>query len=389
MSPEVILSDSMARRKGKSLRRIKDWHRRFQVGEGGDSPEVTSRQKVSRRAVKLPPERLEAPAENLEYLPKTEGMVLGLFPGGALVGAQERRLLCGIAKTFRAPEGASALAVGDNVTVALVKAEHSDQAAAEDKDRADGMIIARQPRESLLARPQPRSGKRRGAYDDDLFLKVVVANMDALLIVTATRQPPLREGLIDRFLIIAERGELQPFVVINKIDLAEPDQDMLDELEGLEVQTICCSAPRGDGLEELARLLTGRRSILAGASGVGKTTLINALIPGTEAATQSVRLTDERGRHTTAASVVYDLPGGGLIADTPGVRELGIDLKATELPWYFPEFDAYAGKCRFNDCTHTCEPDCAVLAGVESGEISPRRFGSYLRILDSLNENRT
>jgi len=211
--------------------------------------------------------------------------------------------------------------------------------------------------------------------------------MDALLIVAATRQPPLREGLIDRFLIIAERGELQPIVVINKIDLAEPDQAVLGELEGLDVKAICCSALRGDGLEELTSLLTGRRSILAGASGVGKTTLINALIPGIEAATQPVRIADERGRHTTAASVVYHLPGGGLITDTPGVRELGIDLKATELPWYFPEFEAYAGKCRFNDCTHTCEPDCAIVAAVESGEISPRRFDSYLRILDSLKEN--
>jgi len=379
----------MARRKGKSQRRIKDWHRRFQDSEGGDSPEAVSRQKVSQRAVKLPPWRLEAPTENLQDLPKIDGMVLGLFPGGALVGAEERRLVCGIAKTFRAPPGASPLAVGDHVTVALAKGEHADSAAAGDHDRADGMVIARQPRQSLLARPQPRSGKRRGPYDDDPFLKVVVANMDVLLIVVATRQPPLRQGLIDRFLIIAERGELQPIVVINKIDLAEPDQAILDELAGLEIEALCCSALRGEGLERLAGLLAGRRSVLAGASGVGKTTLINALIPGIEAATQPVRLTDQRGRHTTAASVVYRLPGGGLIADTPGVRELGIDLKATELSWYFPEFEALAGKCRFNDCTHTCEPGCAVAAAAQSGQISRRRFQSYLRILDSLKENRT
>jgi len=222
----------MARRKGKSQRRIKDWHRRFQDSEGGDSPEAVSRQKVSQRAVKLPPWRLEAPTENLQDLPKIDGMVLGLFPGGALVGAEERRLVCGIAKTFRAPPGASPLAVGDHVTVALAKGEHADSAAAGDHDRADGMVIARQPRQSLLARPQPRSGKRRGPYDDDPFLKVVVANMDVLLIVVATRQPPLRQGLIDRFLIIAERGELQPIVVINKIDLAEPDQAILEHRGG-------------------------------------------------------------------------------------------------------------------------------------------------------------
>jgi ribosome biogenesis GTPase len=117
---------------------------------------------------------------------------------------------------------------------------------------------------------------------------------------------------------------------------------------------------------------------------VGKTALINALVPGASEATGAVREADGRGRHTTSAALVYDLPGGGIIVDTPGIRELGMNLTAAELPWYFPEFEPLAPVCRFNDCTHTHEPDCAVVAAVEAGQISRRRYESYLRIMDSL-----
>ena len=114
--------------------------------------------------------------------------------------------------------------------------------------------------------------------------------------------------------------------------------------------------------------------------------LINAIVPGAHAATRTVRAADERGRHTTSAAVVYNLSEGGILVDTPGIRELGMRLDATELPWYFPEFEPLAPNCRFNNCTHTHEPECAVIRAVEAGDIVQRRYESYLRILDTLSE---
>ncbi|MCJ7544180.1 MAG: ribosome small subunit-dependent GTPase A [Phycisphaerae bacterium] len=378
----------MARRKGKSQRRIKDWQRAMSSDSMADK--ATSRGRLTRRAVKLPPYRLEAPQDNLELLPKTEGMVTGFFPGGAMVRVGGQVLLCGIAKTFRAPEGSSALAVGDEVTVAMALQEHLSVAAAGDKVRADGMILVRAPRRSALVRPQPRSAKRFDKYETQRLDKVLVANIDQLMIITSTCQPPLRPAGVDRFLIVAERGELAPLLVINKIDLEPADPAVVAGFVELGLKVICCSAVTGEGLEKLRAALAGRRSVLGGASGVGKSTLVNALIPGAAAATRGVRMKDERGRHTTAAARVYDLPPapeggpGGMIVDTPGIRELGIDLTAAQLPWYFPEFEEHGSRCHFKDCTHTHEPDCAVRTAVEAGTIPARRYGSYLRILETL-----
>ncbi len=378
----------MARRKGKSQRRIKDWYNRFVSGDE-DGGTVSRRQKLSsQRAVKLPPSRLDPEADasgHMGELEQVRGMVVSFFPGGAAVRVDASDILCGIAKTFRAPDGASALAVGDDVTVALTGGQHAD-ATDEDRDRADGMILSRELRRTVLARPRPRSGKFRDAYDDEAFEKVIAANMDVLLIVAATRRPALRHGLIDRFLIIAERGELTPVLVINKIDLGRPDPHVLRDFKALDIDILFCSAASGEGLDDLTAALAGKRSVLAGASGVGKTTLVNALLPDVNAVTRTVRDKDERGRHTTSAAVVYDLSCGGLIIDTPGIRELGMKLDADELPWYFPEIEAVAPDCRFNDCTHTHEPGCAVQAAVESATITPRRYNSYLRILEDLDE---
>ncbi|MCD6365787.1 MAG: ribosome small subunit-dependent GTPase A, partial [Planctomycetes bacterium] len=282
-------------------------------------------------------------------------------------------------------EDTSALAVGDDVTVALTRQDHSDASDA-DRDRADGMILSRGPRRSALARPRPRSSRRRGAYDDQTFDKVIAANIDVLLIMVATRDPPLRHGLIDRYLIIAERGELTPLLVLNKIDLGRGDETVLADFETLGIDIFLCSAETGEGVEDLASALKGKRSVVAGASGVGKTTLINRMIPGADAVTRRIRGKDGRGRHTTSAAVVYDLPGGGMIVDTPGIRELGMELQPDELPWYFPEFEALAPGCRFNNCTHTHEGDCAVRRAVETGQIPARRYKSYLNILATLDQ---
>ncbi len=425
----------MAKRKGKARQRI-NWGQRYDAGQAQD--EFAPRQKLSRRAIKIPAGRVAVEQENVELLPKREGMVVAMFPGGAIVRTAQvcdagvppacvadvssacaegvspspddivygstpgngkdadkmsathegkmpsSHLICSIAKMFRAPEGSTALAVGDNVTVALTDPEHVSGQTQDDKDRADGMILLRHPRSTALSRPELRSGKHTDPYSTETFEKVIVANMDVLLIVASTVQPPLRHGLIDRFMIAAERGELKPMLVVNKIDLAPPDAEVLGDFSGLGLEILNVSALVGTGVEALQGRLAGCRSVLAGPSGVGKSTLVNALVPGAAAATGLVRFKDKRGRHTTASANVYDLPGGGTLVDTPGVRELGVRMGAAELSWYFPEFAPFAPGCKFRDCTHTHEPQCAVRDAVEQGQVLARRYGSYVRILETI-----
>ena len=420
----------MAKRKGKSQHRM-NWQQQYEHGEE-DRPQFSARSKLTQRQVKLPSGRDPTELENVESLPRTEGMVVGLYPGGVAVlprgagvspacfadvssapsgeagltsssdqpnGAHNagetpaprpapRVLFCGVAKAFRVPGGAehaSAVAVGDFVTEALTRREHA-QGQQADKSRTDGLILLRQKRRSVLSRPQPRSGKRRDEHNTEFIEKVIVANMDVLLIVASSAQPPLRQGLIDRFLIIAERGGLTPVLAINKIDLGAPDEAVVAGLSGLGVTMRLVSAATGEGLASLREELAGKNTVLAGQSGVGKSTLVNAMVPGAQAATREIRMKDQRGRHRTTSASVYDLPGGGLLVDTPGVRELGVFLNAAELPWYFPEFELLAASCKFRDCTHTHEPSCAVQQAVEDGAIPSRRYESYLRILETLEQ---
>mgnify|MGYP002641316784 CR=1 FL=1 len=368
--------------KGKSRRRIKN----FDADRSDRKLDQSATQvPITERAVKIPASRLDAPHENLEALPKVTGLAVGFYPGGAMVRRGDETLLCAIAKTFRAPEGSSPLAVGDEVTVAMTQDEHSGQAAQRDKDRTDGFIIAREKRRTLLARLQPMSAKRIEEHDGAVFLKVIAANMDVLMIITAIRRPRLSLRLIDRFLIAAQRGEMEPILVVNKIDLTRPNAELREELAVRHIKVFECSAETREGLDDLAAALAGRRTVLAGASGVGKSTIINALLPHANAATRLIRNKDNRGRHTTSAAVVYDIADEGMIVDTPGIRELAMDIPAEELPWYFPEFEPYAGKCRFNNCTHTHEPDCAIIDAVEADDIPFDRYESYVRLLESMD----
>ncbi|MCY2930705.1 MAG: ribosome small subunit-dependent GTPase A [Planctomycetota bacterium] len=368
----------MAKGKGKKSRRIRDWQQRYQGAEE-DRDLTARRQKVAARGVKIPADRLEAPETNLEELPKADS------PAMVVVRVGDEHLRCAIVKTFRSPERASALAVGDEVTLALSR---SDPGAAQesDGDRVDAMILSRAPRRSALSRPQPRSDKKHGLYDYEPFEKVIVANMELLAIVVSVNYPPIRPRLIDRYLIAAERGEMAVLLIVNKIDMEPAPAWLAEEMARRGIAMTACSAATGQGMDALADALRGRRSVLAGASGVGKSTLINALIPGAEAFTQEVKEKTLRGRHTTTAACVYDFPGGGLVVDTPGIRELGMPIDPAQLAWYFPEFDPFAQSCHFSDCTHTHEPGCAVIAAVENSQVSRRRYDSYVRLRESLDD---
>lgn len=373
----------MAFRKGKAQRRVKDLAGLERSDEADD---VFDRESLQLQRVKLPSDRdTRVPTEEeLADRPRGEGMVTALFPGGAYVRIGPSDLLCSLAGTFRPPKNTSALAVGDEVTVAMVGEAANMGKDDMDKQRSDGIILFRQTRRTMLSRPQPTSGKRREKYEEEVFEKVVAANMDILAVVASVKSPRIRLALIDRFCIVAERGDMKPIVVINKIDLAKPDKAMLGELTEGGVQVLQVSAKRNIGLDELRAAMAGKRTVLAGASGVGKSSLVNALVPGAVQATGEIRQKDQRGRHVTAATTMHELPGGGLLIDTPGVRELALEMDVAELTYYFPDIAAVAPQCHFNDCSHTHEPECAVQAAVEEGKISPRRYASYLRILDTL-----
>lgn len=242
-----------------------------------------------------------------------------------------------------------------------------------------GVITAVLPRERVLLRSAPRRGRRGGAARP----QVLAANVEQAVIVVALREPPPRTGLIDRMLVAAHAAGLDALLCLTKADLAPPAEAealaAVYEPLGMPVRVV--SAWRAQGLESLAQALAGRTSVLAGHSGTGKSTLLNALA-GTD---QRVAALDDtaRGRHTTATARLIPLPGGGAVIDSPGVREFGLyGIAPHDLARHFPDFRAVAERCGFRDCLHREEPRCAVRAALEGGGLPPARYDSYRRLLD-------
>lgn len=259
------------------------------------------------------------------------------------------------------------VAVGDDVTISLTGPE-------------TGVIESVAPRRSAFFRPSKTKESRR---------QVIAANLDQLAIVTSVVSPALKTGLVDRMLIAAQLGSLRPVILINKIDLGEPDDlsqiVSVYEQIGFRCQTV--SASSGVGMAETAEALRGHRTILAGHSGVGKSTLLNALIPGLQLATQDVSKSTNRGQHTTTAMEMYELPQGGFVVDSPGLKVMGLwEVDEDDLPEYYPDFVAHAQDCRFQPCSHVHEPECAVIAAVQRGLISRFRYDNYLQIRTTLDE---
>ncbi|MFN3197961.1 MAG: ribosome small subunit-dependent GTPase A [Bradymonadia bacterium] len=241
-----------------------------------------------------------------------------------------------------------------------------------------GVVTAVGERSSVLQRKDP-------IRDHPLTL---AANVDVLVIVCAI-EPPLRTGLIDRYLVAAHQAGIQGMVVVNKCDLAGPDHeahDLVAHYPGLDVPVFSVSAHSREGVEALGAALDGRLSIFVGHSGVGKTSLLNVLCPGLQARVNALSDASGRGQHTTTASALVPLPTGGEIIDTPGVRGFALwGVKGDTLKEHFPEFTERAAACKFADCNHLSEPGCAVRAALDAGEIHPLRYRSYRRILESLD----
>lgn len=215
----------------------------------------------------------------------------------------------------------------------------------------------------------------------------MVANPDLVVLVFACDRPPPNPRLIDRFLVVGEYNEVPTLLVANKVDLvgAGPAAELFGTYRSIGYDVVYTSAKAGIGIEELRERLAGRLSIVTGPSGAGKSTLLNTLQPGLQLTTGEVSDVESgKGKHTTTHAELNPLggDGGGFVADTPGIRELGLwQIPASELARCFPEFRPHLGSCAFNDCTHVHEPRCGLRAAVESGRVSEERYDSYRRML--------
>jgi ribosome biogenesis GTPase / thiamine phosphate phosphatase len=245
----------------------------------------------------------------------------------------------------------------------------------------EGVVVARSERQNVLERPDPRGQ-----------LKPVAANIDQILIVFAVEPAP-HPNLIDRYLVAAEATGIAPALVLNKIDLLPEDGGELGELlaryEALGYPVVTTTTAREAGLDALLECLAGRTSVFVGQSGVGKSSLIDRLLPDESLRIGALSKDSRKGTHTTTTARLYRLPAAddAELIDSPGIREFGlIHLDEQQVTEGFIEFRDYLGHCRFRDCRHRQEPGCALLEAVERGDIHPERFASYRHIVDSLNE---
>lgn len=259
----------------------------------------------------------------------------------------------------------SSVRAGDNVKVEMV---------SEDQ----GAIQKILPRKSRLSRTiESRAYKEH----------IIAANIDQILIIASTRNPAFKSGLLDRYLVIAEKNHLRALICINKIDLADRKdfEVYAREYSKLGYPTSFTSAISGEGVEHLRKKLRDQVTLFVGHSGVGKSSLIKAVEPEIDVRTQEISSKTKKGMHTTSAVQLFPLSFGGFAGDTPGIRELGLwDILKKDLQMYYVEFQGYAGMCQFADCQHLNEPGCAVKEAVDSGEIFTERYENYLNIYGSL-----
>ncbi len=245
-----------------------------------------------------------------------------------------------------------------------------------DPDKREGLITDILPRKSTLSRRRPNTTM---PIED-----VILANPDEIMVVFAAASPEPNLFLLDRFLVAAESSEVPSFIVINKIDLTgeERAEKLFGLYEDIGYPVFYVSAARNLGVDALRRHLKDHITVVAGPSGAGKSSLINRIQPGLNLRVGEV-MRMGKGKHTTRWAQLYPLDSGGFIADTPGLRELGLwDIRPHELSDYFPEIRRYAPQCRFSDCTHIAEPGCAVREALARGEIHPHRWASYLQLFD-------
>lgn len=315
--------------------------------------EITERRKRAQKEKGSTPTGKKSAVLSTSDPTASEGQVIQIGAKSCVVRAEGADLRC---------QSTVEVAVGDRVIF------------SPERSRIERVL----PRSTALSRPDPHNPR---------IERVLAANIDLVVNVVSLHSPPLSLGLIDRYLIAIEQSGAAPLVCVNKMDLVTASEGTpvaLQAYRDLGVPVIQCSAATGEGLEELRSAIAGKLCVFTGHSGVGKSSLLNALNSGSNAATGEVSAAYGKGRHTTTSSRLYELPNGAVIIDTPGIRELGLwNVSPKEVRLYFHDFDELARACPFSDCTHTHEPRCAVKEAVQAGEIAQARYDSYLRIMSS------
>jgi ribosome biogenesis GTPase / thiamine phosphate phosphatase len=264
-------------------------------------------------------------------------------------------------------QSSTIVAAGDWVTISL----NSD---------GSGTVEAVAERKSVLSRSRPVAANRKLAADRE---QVLVANLDQVIFVFSVKNPTSSLRKLDRFLVVAEMNKLPAVICLNKIDLDKKEKvrQQFQMYEAIGYPVIHSSVVTGAGIDQLGELLHNKISVLAGSSGVGKSSLLNAVQPGLGLKVNVVSRATGKGLHTTRYAELFPLNGGGYVADTPGIRGLALfNLEATELDAYFREIALLVEQCQFSDCSHRHEPGCVVKTAVSAGKIHPARYESYLRL---------
>jgi len=252
-----------------------------------------------------------------------------------------------------------------------------------DANANNAMITEIVDRRNYIVRSSPHKKNQK---------HIVAANLDQAMLICTVKEPRTSNGFMDRFLVTAAAYHIPVVLVFNKRDIyKEKDLDKFAELQALYedigYKVLLVSAEKGQGIDELVAEMKDKTTLMSGHSGVGKSSLINRLLPGLDLRTKAVSGWSGKGLHTTTYAEMYDLPAGGKLIDTPGVREFGIvDITKTELSHYFLEMLPYLTQCQFNNCLHINEPGCAVKAAVDAGDIDVNRYVSYATILESIQE---
>jgi ribosome biogenesis GTPase len=310
------------------------------------------------------------------------GRVLAITPDGILVDCDDHLFQCMLKGTLKRDKShfKNLIAIGDFVHLLP-------------KDDKEGTITHIEKRQSILSRADNLSRNKE---------QLIAVNIDQVLITVSVVLPPLKPFLVDRYIIAAKKGGMEPLIVINKIDLLktppsdidskllEEDKTLYDQFlntyRALNFSVFPVSTITGDGIEELKAAMHGKTSVFSGQSGVGKSSLINALL-GSELTTGKVVEKTFKGSHTTSASSLLKVEGGGFCIDTPGIKSFGIwDVDQEEIQNYFSEIQKEASHCKYLDCSHQQEPGCAVKKAAEEGRISPLRFASYCALIASISK---
>ncbi|MFA7468405.1 MAG: ribosome small subunit-dependent GTPase A [Desulfotomaculaceae bacterium] len=284
-----------------------------------------------------------------------DGVIIKAVGGFYFVRAGDQVFRCSIRGKIRQQK--SQAMVGDMVSIILMGDD-------------DGVVEKILPRRNELVRP-------------------LIANVDQAVVIFATKQPDPSALLLDRFLVQVRAAEITPVICFNKFDLAEKKEpELISHYDRTGYPVIRVSAKTGQGLESLHIFLKDRINVLAGPSGVGKSSLLNKLQPGLELQTGDISRKLQRGKHTTRHVELIPLEQGGLVADTPGFSNVYLPaMKREELPGYYPEFKSYADQCRFNGCLHYREPNCAVKEAVRKERVSMLRYQNYLSLLAEVIES--